>query len=189
MVDRLRVRHGRRAGIASLAVLLLVILQNALSMVSNQRELPRHKSREMDDWFHVSPRDIEIVASQHPRASVFGLIGIWYFLGKRIKSAHLTIPDWMAWSRWELERVSGLEVEVGGRLVVGKEDAKRLQWAGEKRVYQRGTRSHRKLRDFYLIRDPRASRYVVAESAQGKTIFVLPEAQYAAMSRAAAGAR
>jgi len=156
-------------------------------MVWNQRELPRHPSTEIQDWFHVSPRDIERVASAHPRPGVYGLMAIWYLLGKQIRGAHLTIPAWMAWSRWELERVSGLEIEVTDQhITVEREGAARLRGAAaEKRIYQRGTRTHRRFETFYLVRDAKATRYVVAEWVRGKQLFVVPEAQYAALGPSA----
>lgn len=183
LLERLRARHGRRAGIAALGVLLLLLLHNAFLMVWNQRELPRRRVRELETWFQVSPRDIEKLARANPQPGVYGLMDIWYFLGKRIGSAHLTVPEWMAWSRWELEKVSGLEIAVAPEpLRIGAADARRLRGAGESRIYQRGTRSRRWFQTLYLIHDPAAKRYVVAEWRRGKQLFVLPEAQFAALA-------
>ncbi|HTE53374.1 MAG TPA: hypothetical protein VK698_21110 [Kofleriaceae bacterium] len=193
LLDRLRTRHGRRAGFAVLAVLALLVVHNGLRIILNQRDLRRADNSEIQDWFHVSPRDIESVARRHPRAGVNALMAVWYFLGKRIGDKHLTIPDWMAWSRWELEHVAHLEIEIADHpMMVDPRDGERLRLAGEERIYQRGSRKHRRMRPLYLIVDPAATRYVLAVQTGGAALFVLPEAQYAALSRsvpAATGAR
>jgi hypothetical protein len=169
-----------------MGVLGLLIAHNGLSMVRNQRDLPRINNSEIQDWFHVSPRAIEAVARRHPRSGVNGLMAIWYFLGDRIANKHVTIPDWMAWSRWELEHVAHLEIEVAEQpMKIDRRDADRLRAVAEKRTYQRGSRNRKRIRPLYLVTDPAATRYVVAEQADG-ALFVLPESTYAALRAPAA---
>ena len=176
----LRFRYRRHVGLVVLGLLVLFVAHNVAFTIWNQRELPLRKSTEIAEWLHVSPRQIETVALEHPSKLVYGLIGIWYFLGNRIAGAQLVIPEWMAWSRWELERVSGLEIEIVDRhLIVGKRDAGKLRRVGEERIYTKGGRRNRRLVSLYLIHDPAARRYVVAE--RSGDIFVLPEKQYTAL--------
>jgi len=192
LLDRLRGRYGRRAGIAAAGVLLLVALQNFFWIVRNQRELPHDSFREFNDWFRVSPRDIEKVANDAALYTIYGRAGVWHFLGKRIAGAHLTIPRWLANQRWELENVARLEIDVTDAPLrtIAEEDARQLRRAADARRDQR--RFHRrghgprkvKMQAFLLIHDPAASRYVLAESVKGDALFVLPEEQYASLKKA-----
>lgn len=192
LLDRLRDRHGRRAGIAAAGVLLLVVLTNFYWIARNQRELPHDGFREFNDWFRVSPRDIEKVANDAALYTIYGRAGVWYFMGKRIAGAHLTVPRWLANQRWELENVARLEVDVTdvSLQTIAEDDARRLRRAAEKRgdvrrFHRRGHGPRKvKMQAFVLIHDPAASRYVLAESVKGDALFVLSEQQYAAMKKA-----
>lgn len=178
---RLRGRHGQRAAIAVLVVLALIVGDNVLTVIRNQRELPRDEIDEMDDWFRVSSRDLEHVAAENPRFTVFGRIDIYYFLGQRIGGKTLTIPDWWEWARWELERVSHLDVEVAAPIEISGFQARRLRKKGEKRIFQKGSRKRRRIMDFYLVADPGATRYLMVESVESGELFVLSEERYASL--------
>jgi hypothetical protein len=183
-VHRLRARHGRRAAVVLLVLFAALVLQNAYTWGRNQRELPVDEVDEMDEWFHVKSRDLEHVASENPRFTVFGRIAIFYFLEQRIGGKTLTIPDWWDWARWELERVARLDVEVRPPMTVTGFQARRLRHLGEKRRFQQGSRRRARMLDLIFIKDPRATRFVLVESTESTELFVMSEERYAKLQAA-----
>jgi hypothetical protein len=183
-LHRLRSRHGRRAAVVVLVLFAAIVVQNAYTYDRNQRELPVDEVDEMDEWFHVKSRDLEHVASENPRFTVYGRIAIFYFLGQRIGGKTLTIPDWWDWARWELERVSRLHIEVAPPKTVTGYQARRLRKQGEKRKFQQGSRKRARMLDLTFIKDPSATRFVVVESTESKELFVMSEERYAKLQPA-----
>ncbi len=180
--------NKRRAAALVLGLFALLVLHNVVLAIRNQRRLP-HSKYEMADWFHVSPPDIEGMATRAARFTIFGRAAVWYYLGRRLAGAHLTIPDWMGDQRWELERVARVSVTVaGGPLRVSDADAQRFKKSGELRLYQQGSVKRRKVMDMVFINDPKSRRYVVAESADEWTLVVIPEDQFVPFVQSGAAA-
>jgi hypothetical protein len=180
LVDRLDGRTRRRAGGAVLVVLVALIVHNVPTALRNQRELPRDAVDEMDDWFAVSSRDLEHVASANPRHTVFGRLAIFHFLAQRIGGSTLTIPEWWAWNRWELERVAHLHVEVAAEPPMIPDEVARTLRHAERRRFQPRSSKAPKITDLFLHREPGADRYVLVQAAQGRRdFFILTEEHYA----------
>jgi hypothetical protein len=181
-MERLRAGFSRRAAGAVLVIFALLIVHNVAIAVRNQLELPHDDVNEMDDWFDVSSRDLEHVASRNPRFTVNGRIAIYYFLERRLGGKTLTVPPWWNWAVWELEHVSRANVEISPIApMVDGFHARRLRRGGEERVFQKGSRKRKRLVQFYFVRDPLATRYVLVESMHTPEIFVISEERYHAI--------
>jgi hypothetical protein len=176
LLESLRHRAGRVAGLAILAAFASLILSNLVVDLRLSDQGTIHRGREVADWFHVYPHDIEQVARLHGRHTVFGRAAIYYWLRYNIAGAHLTIPAELAWIAWDLEKVARLEVSVAAsppRLEAGF--ARRVRGSAVARDFSPGPR----LKKMYLLTERGARRYVIAR-ADGKDVYVVPEPTYLA---------
>ena len=169
----MRLVDRRRLALAVVAVLAVFLVHNVYWLVRNQAHLPCFMK------VCASPRTLEAVTRKSPNPKVV-FLATYYFLNRRIPHVRLTIPPWLADQEWNLEHLSRLRVNVSDRpFLVDPRDTQRLRDAStarrEFRPKPRGA-----ARELYLLADPEATDYVVAETAAATgPVFVMPRLQYA----------
>lgn len=165
----------RRALVASMALLAGLVVHNVVLAARNQRDLPPAERP------HVSPRDIEKVASENRHAQVRGRYAHLYYLAQRIKGSSLLVPPAFAELTWELERVAGQRVTVSPTpLVIDPAAVKRLrQRTPVKRLwYVRRINGRRRYQTLWLRLDKSAGEHVLAETTSGRELFIIPRTSY-----------
>jgi hypothetical protein len=145
---------------------------------------PKHWDRPCGYSVCAQPREIDKVAALNVHRVVRGRTQIYYYLAQRIPNATLTVPAWMADTKWYLERVARLHVKVAGSsLLVAPEkvDNLRRQATASRRWFRRGPRRLRKQvwqEMYFLFRDG-VTDYVLAETDKpGGPLFVLPASRF-----------
>lgn len=159
---------------AFLAVLGLLLVHNLLRAAENQRDLPCR------EWICAQPRDLEQLAAEGP-PKIAAVSGVFYYLGRRLPDATLTIPPWMEKYRWELEHITRVRVEVSAAsLLVDPAKIDPLRGGGRRRWMRRGGSEGRWLfQDIHVVVDDSATRYVLAEEgATWGALFVIPAARF-----------
>lgn len=165
----------RRAAIAVLVGLGLLLVDNVYWLVRNQARLPCREK------VCVSSRSIEKVWRDQSRPVTVALANA-YFLKQRISPARLAISSRMAKEKWNLENVAQLRVEVSdGPLIVDRRTIRRLRRSSTERrsILWRRSKGRIIASDLYLHFDPAARDYVLAETDDSAgPLFVLPRSEY-----------
>jgi hypothetical protein len=169
------------AALAIVGLMILLLASNVWTALRNQQLLAEQEGPlGIEDWFQLSSRDIAKVALEHPRHTIFGRAGIYYFLEQEIAGSHLTIPSWMHWLEWPFENVSHLDVTVAeDKLYITKDAALRIRKTGRRRQLARYSSERRTTARLYLLVGLE-NRYVVAEVKRRTDVYVIPESVYRA---------
>ncbi len=160
---------------ASLVLLGGLSVHNVVLAARNQERLPR------DERPHVSPRDIEKVASVNRHAQVRGRYAHLYFLRQRIPGSRLLVPPAFAAATWELERVAGQRVTVSPTpLVIDPAALKMLRTRTpvKRAWYVKRIDGRRRYQTLWLRLDKNAADHVLAETSSGRELFFIPRALY-----------
>ncbi len=185
--ERMSWRRGRPVAIGLVAAFALLLVQNVywghLNQWSDERLSCNYR-------VCARPRSLEQIARRSTPRKIKSLVRNLYLFRNRIPGRKLTIPRRMEADRWELERVSGLRVDVSEEKLVVPPDKvaslkKKSRLQGQ--WYEGRSGGKQITRPVYFLFPRGATEFVVAETADEKgPVFVLPAPQYASLSTAGA---
>lgn len=170
----------RRAALAIVAVLGGLVVHNSVVAVLNEdgaRVPPRERP-------HVSPRDIEMVATDNRHGKVHGRLSNFYYLQQRIAGKRIIVPSRFERFRWELERVARLEVVVSDAPLLvapAAERALRKRADVRRRWYLDKIAGKHTYQRLFIDFDRQATAYVLADTENGRALFLLPEERFRAV--------
>ena len=181
--ERTSWRWGRPVAIGLVALFALVLVQNVywgyVNQWSDQRQSCNYR-------VCARPRSLEQIARESSPGKIRSLIRNIYIFRRRIPGKKLTIPRRMEADRWELERVSGVRVEVSDQKFVVPPDkvASLKEKSRLQGKWYEGRAGGKQVTRPLFFRFPKgATEFVVAETADEKgPVFVLPVPEYAGLS-------
>jgi hypothetical protein len=166
-----------RRALASTATALLL----AALVVHGVVQLARRRA-DLLPLAHPDTRDLAAIAATEGHLEVRGRLATYYLLADRIAGATLRVPPGLAEVAWPLERFGRVRVEVS-RAPLRIDPARRpaLDAAlGAPRPWARGAIEARHgTQELRVGFEPGARAYVLAESADGRALYLVTAARFA----------
>jgi len=169
----------RVIGVAFLVLMVGFLVQNLVVLVDVQN----NSKCKQEQSLCVHPRHIEDRARENMHITVKTTFATFYGLRRRVSGVRVSIPPELEKHLWGFELVSRLKVTLSdSRFLLEPDEMDRLSATATAKLNLRkkGDKNRRARQAFFLIAEPNATDYVVAQSGTevGAPLMFMPRARF-----------